>query len=658
MPPLHCKSYGAGIGLMLSLITAHIVIPYSAAAEDWIDELAVMSLEELTSIEVTSVSKKSESLSNADAAIYVITNDDIRRSGAATLPEILRLVPGLDVARINGNFWAISSRGFNGQFANKLLVLIDGRAIYTPFFSGVFWEAHDMVLEDIERIEVIRGPGGSLWGANAVNGIINVITRNARDTVGGLVSGEIATNQYGLRSLRYGTRVNDDLYYRVYGKVQGKNTSYADDNTHDDGHLGRLGLRLDWEPSSADTMVLDAGYYQSTIGDQIIDTVGSFPGFTQITDDRRYNGAYARASWSHKLDVDSEWSIQTFYDYQDYDVVFLDDRRRTFDIEFQHRFPLNERNELIWGLGYRFTSDKITSSDSANFNFSPESRDLNYYSAFIQNDMVFYPDRLKLTLGSKFEYNAFTHGEFQPTLRLTYTPNESNTFWGAVSRAVRTPSRSDNDAIIDFFFFNTSSFMFDTFTIVGSDDVESEELIAYEIGYRVQPTPATSLDIATFYNDYDNLISTRLAANNTGIFDNTSHGETYGVEVVGKWKPRPQWLLEASYSFLQIQLHRSAETAEGDSAHNKAVIRSLVDLPGNFQVDTSLRYVDTLPNQNNPSYIALDLRLGWQPNESLTLECGVQDALDNHHPEFGSGQFLSQVTEVRTNYYVRVTHQF
>ncbi len=643
---------------LITAVTAGLLTINVCASDEWAEELSSLSLEELTSIQVTSVSKKKERLSVTDAAIYVITGEDIRRSGVATLPEALRMVPGLDVARINGNFWAISSRGFNGQLANKLLVLIDGRTIYTPLFSGVYWEFQDLVLEDVERIEVIRGPGGSLWGANAVNGIINIITKHSKDTPGGLISGGIATDNYGLHGLRYGGQIDADTHYRLFGKYLGKNTSFAKDETHDDGDFGTIGLRIDHEPSADLKFFLDAGFHNTEVGDNMIDTMPTFPGIRRLIDDRRYTGGHILTQWSGTIDAGSEWSLQLYYDYQDNDLIILNERRDTADLDFQYRFSLSERHEFLVGLGYRFTGDKLTKSDSDNFAFIPKSRDADTVSAFVQDDITLKPDTLRLTLGSKFEYNDYTGDEIQPTARLTWTPNEKNTVWMAVSRAVRTPARFEADADIDFFILDPMTFQINQLIIRGDDDVDSEELIAYEAGYRILLGSDVSLDVTAFYNDYDQLLTTNFVSPTVGVFDNNGDGETYGAEILVAWKPADWWLIESSYSFLQIQLHGALGPTEGDSPHHKVYTRSLIDLPGNFEFDSALRYLDTLPNQNNPAYFALDLRLGWQPNDAITFDIGAQNLLDNHHPEFGAGQFLSQITEVRPNYYARLTYKF
>jgi len=627
-------------------------------------------------VEVTSVARQESTVGRSPAAVFVITGEMIRRSGVRSLPEALRLVPGVNVARVSSDRWAISIRGFNGVFANKLLIQIDGRVVYTPVFSGVFWDQQDVLLEDVERIEVIRGPGATVWGANAVNGIINIITKRARDTQGAFVQGGGGTEERGFGAFRYGGRMGESLYYRIYGKAFERDGGFRPDNAGDDWRKEQIGFRVDWEPSDFTTVTLQGDFYDGTSGQRFDAQLPSPPFFqTGVINDEKPSGSNLLLRWSQELDEETDWTVQLYYDHSARhgpDVGF-GESCDTFDLDFQHRFPLFRRHSVIWGFGYRNTR----SPTEGNFiiSFDPAIRSFGTISYFVQDQIELGEDRLYLTLGSKFEHNDFSGFEFQPTVRLLYTPNPRRTIWGSVSRAVRTPSRVDQDvrvlnAPVAFSFAPPgATFM----RVEGSRAVEAEELLAYEVGIRAQPSDRFWWDLAVFYHDYDNLV-TQVPATPFPpppalppafwrlIYTNAMRGETYGCELAATYQARPGWKLQAGYSFLTMHLHArpdaasGAEGAEGESPRNQIYLQSGWDFGPGLQLDMNWRYVDSLPTLNIPSYLVMDVRLAWLPTETLEMAVVGCHLLDSAHPEFSNRSSYS--SEVEPEVYGMVTWRY
>lgn len=634
--------------------------PCGAAPAD----ITKLSLEELLAVEITSVSKKAEKASDAAAAVFVINQEDIKRSGATTLPEVLRMAPGLQVARIDANKWAVSSRGFNGFSSNKLLVLMDGRTMYNPLFSGVLWDTQDTMLDDIERIEVIRGPGASLWGANAVNGVINVITKHSADTQGGLLTAGTGTEENGFGSLRYGAKVNDRTTYRVYGKdFSRSDLEYADGSkANDDWHQARGGFRLDSvaAPDSPYSFTVQGdgfnGYSDATtnIPDATSPTLS-----TNIINPSNVRGANLLTRLTRKEKDNSEMSLQAYYDRERNNDLVLGDDRGTADIEFQHRFQSTTKQELTWGLGYRYSHNTLENSQTISF--APASRSDQLFSAFLQDEITLVEDLFRLTLGSKFEHNDYTGYEVQPSGRLLFTPHKHHTFWGAVSQAVRTPSQADRDVRISSYLVPTNFLIaaghpypfapneLAEITISGNEEFKSEKLTAYEIGYRTQVHERLAFDAAAFFNDYSRLRTIPLeggsiitpTTNPAYLYQldykdgNTMEGNTYGFELVADAKPLDWWRLQLAYTFLRMDLQETGqglyagEDAEGESPRNQVSLRSMMDLSPTITLDTWLRYVDNLPTYGIPSYFALDARIGWQVTPRFELSLVGRNLLDN-----------------------------
>lgn len=626
--------------------------------------LTDLDLTELMNVPITTVSRKAESAWKTAAAIHVITQEDIHRSGATTIPEALRLAPGLNVAQIDSRNWAVSSRGFNDFFANKLLVLMDGRSVYTPLFSGVFWDVQDTLLEDIERIEVIRGPGASLWGANAVNGIINIITKSAKDSQGTLISAGAGTEERGFGTIRHGGMINEWAFYRVYAKYNNRDESRKLNGTRgvDDWDVWRGGFRLDLDPWQKSNFTVQGDVYSGSVGQsQTLFT----PLETDHSGDGRMSGGNLLGNWRHEFSADSDFSLSLYYDRTDREDTVHHEVRDTGDVDFQHRLQLGERHDLMWGLGYRNTRDDISDGrkGSRAIMFSPGSQSDQLFSTFLQDDITLIEDKLRLTVGSKFEHNDYTDFEWQPSGRVSWTPTEQHTLWGAVSRAVRTPARFEHT--VDAWFLPIPP---GGSKLVGNPEFTSEKVIAYELGYRIQPLASVSLDLATFYNDYEDLRTIDLSRPFPFpvLFqpNNRMEGESYGFELAGNWKVVENWRLSAGYTFLRLNLHQrnidsfSDEAAEGDAPRNQVFLRSYLDLPHNVQFDLGLSYVDQL-DAGVESYWKLDARVGWKPLSSHDLEFSIvgQNLLDKRHSEFRQG-FLVVPHEIERSVYGKVTYRF
>lgn len=653
----HCGKVFLAAWLSLCLITnARAEDPTSGNARS----LADLSLEQLMNESVTSVSKKETRLNQSPAAISVITQEDIRRSGLTTLPELLRTVPGMDVARIDSHEWAVSSRGFNGEFGNKLLVLIDGRTIYTPASGGVFWNAQDVVLEDLDRIEVIRGPGATLWGANAVNGVINITTKSAKETQDGLVSVSAGTEDHPSTTVRYGGQIAN-VYYRAYVKYLNRE-GLVDSNgkeTPDEWSAIRGGFRTDWEPSTENTFTLQGDFYSSEAGKNIVTPVLAAP-FTRSDNVVEHNnGQNILGRWTHTFSEASQFSLQAYYDrFKESDGVTIE-TRDTYDVDLQHRFPLGARNDVVWGVGYRNALVEHTSTP--RFIWNPAGVKIDLFNIFIQDDITLVEKRLHFIFGSKFEHNGLVGWEPQPSGRLLWTPTEQQTVWASVSRATRTPSLFERDSRLDVAAFQPNAFS-PLFLVsqFGNHRADSEKLTAYELGYRIESAKRLSFDLTGFYNVYDDLLITVPNANRfeanpspahvliSSISQNAQAGETFGTELAANCQVNDHWRLTGSYTWRHMCLHPD-NSAESDSPQQQFQIRSYLDLTHNVELNGALYFVDQIKPQFAgtrlpvSSYVRLDIGLAWRPTKSLELGVWGQNLLDNQHAEFGSLQ-----TQIRT----------
>jgi iron complex outermembrane receptor protein len=607
------------LGLMILTHLGFAQQPDSAASPGALKKL---TLEQLMNLEVTSVSKRPEKLSQAASAIQVITQEDIRRSGATSLPEALRLASNLQVAQVDSRQWAISARGFNSTTANKLLVLIDGRTVYTPLYSGVFWDVQDVSLWDVDRIEVISGPGGTLWGANAVNGVINVITKPAQDAQGLYASGGGGTELRGLGGARYGGELGAHVRYRAYGKGFTRDQTVFPDGqpAMDDWYMGQGGLRIDWDPSETSQLTLQGDAYDGRIAQ---------PSSGDVT----VNGRNVVGSWSHAFSQTSDTRLQLYYDrtHRTIPGTFAEDLD-TYDVDFQHHTVLARRHDVVWGLGFRLINDSVGNTPALAF--LPSHVQRKWVAGFVQDEIALISERLHVILGTKVEHNDYTGVELQPGGRVSWTPRRGGALWAAVSRAVRTPSRIDREL------FAPGQ---PPYFLQGGPNFRSEELLAYELGYRVQAEDKLRMSVATFYNRYDNLRSIELVnppAPFPIVLANGLEGKSYGVELSADYGVTNAWRLRAGYTEMRVRTEPkpgSTDTTRASSDPDRQVfLRSSLDLPGHVQLDADARYVSEIKNQPVPAYGELDLRLAWQPAAALELSLVGQNLLHRYHVEFGA----------------------
>jgi iron complex outermembrane recepter protein len=599
-------------------------LPQSADSTPSHELLKTLSVEELMNVVVTSVSRRAEPLSHVASAIQVITQEDIRRSGATSLPEALRLASNLQVAQVDSRQWAISARGFNGTTANKLLVLVDGRTVYTPLFSGVFWDVQDVPLADISRIEVISGPGATLWGANAVNGVINVITKTPQETRGLLVSGGGGTALQGFGTARYGGSAGTGLRYRVYGKgfARDATTLPTGLDATDDWQMGQGGFRLDWEQSEVSRFTLQGDAYGGLMS-QLAGT------------DVAVNGGNVLGRWSRTLSATSDIRVRLYYDrtHRDIPGTFAEDLN-TYDVEFQHRVLAGSRHNIVWGLGYRLLDDNVRNSSSLAF--LPAQVVRHWFGGFLQDEIALVPDRLSVALGTKIEHNDYTGVEVQPSGRVNWRMSSSGTLWTAVSRALRTPSRIDREL------FAPGQ---PPHALAGGPDFRSEEVIAYELGYRVRHR-ALAVSLATFYNSYEGLRSLEQANPPAAfplVISNGLDGQSYGAELTAEYRPTPGWRIRAGYTELRIKIWPKANSTdtsggsgESHSPNRQFALHSSADLPAKLRLDGGFRYVSEIANQQLPGYAELDARLTWSPLAQMDLSVVGQNLLHRRHAEFGS----------------------
>jgi len=627
------------------------------------EDLTSLSLEQLMNEPVTSVSKKSTKLSESPAAISVVTQEDIRRLGITTLAEALRLVPGMDVARVSSSEWAVSARGFNNQYAGKLLVLIDGRTVYTPSTGGVSWNAQDVMMEDVDRIEVIRGPGATLWGANAVNGVINIITKRAQDTQGALVAATEGTQETPLFAARYGGQTDTDLSYRVYAKYFDRPGFSDPTGTIDTGawHTLRGGFRADWTSHSVDTVTLQGDAYNGTAGEQIGAVSLTPPSVTLQNAVEQNSGANLLGRWTRNFSAGSALTLQGFFDHVIQGNGNGAEHRDTYDIELQHRFGWGSINDFLWGAGYRFAS--ITNTQSFDLSWDPDHQDIRLFNFFVQDEITVVPNRLHVTLGSKFEDSNLDGGKnIEPNLRAAWTPTDRQTVWAAVSRAVRTPALFELDGRLNVAAFQPGPASPPVlFAVLPNPQLKSEKLVAYELGYRFAPTTKISVDIASFINRYSDLIVVETGT--SPLFElipapahilsrapeaNIPNAQSHGIEVSAQWHALQAWMLTASYTWLHMDAPNDPLAALSSPEH-QFQIRSYLDLPFQLELNAALYYVDTISVQSGalyvqiPSYVRADVGLLWKPERRWSLGVWGQNLQDPRHVEFASQSVLSEV---------------
>jgi len=661
----------AGLALVTALAAAAQEAPASRPADA--PDLTELSLEELmnVNVEATSVARKPQRVSKSAAAVYVITSEEIRRSGLTTIPEILRHVPGLEVARVSSNTWAITSRGFNSQFSNKLLVLVDGRTVYTPLFSGVYWDVQDLLLEDVERIEVIRGPGGTLWGANAVNGVINIITRPAHETLGGLGSAGAGTEERWHAGARFGLKLGRSTALRAWSQWADHEGQYdaADTGIEDDWNQGRAGFRADGAITDASSFTLQGDAYRGGFDGPAVVRSITAPFQSIVKVDGFVSGGNVLGRFNHVFSADADLSLQAYVDSYRRDSADIFQRVDTADVDFENRFRLSPGNEITWGLGYR--RFKTVLRGTFDVMLTDDHRTDDLWSAFVQDEITIVPERLALTLGSKFELNDFTGYEYLPSARVAFTPDERQTLWASVSRAVRTPAVAEDAGIISFGVIPGAPPT--VVQVQGNEELQSERVIAYEAGWRTQPWDQVSFDLAAFLNDYSRLSSVEPGAPFFSggaivaplVFGNGLYGRTWGAEVASQWNATPDWSLRAGYAFLAASIRRAPgssdplneDSIEGSFPTHQAQLRSFWRPAETLELDASLYYVDRLPAQDADQYLRGDLRIGWRPTRRSELSLLVHGLLHQREREFES-TFLIIGSEPEAGVLLRFTRRF
>jgi len=645
-------------------------------------DVSEISLETLANTEITSASRKEEKLLRTAAAAFVITQEDIRRSGATSIPELLRTVPGLEVAQIDASSWAVSSRGFNERFADKMLVMIDGRSLLTPLSSGVNWDIQDTILEDIERIEVIRGPGASLWGANAVNGVVNIITKKANDTQGGLMTEGGGTQEGDSTAVRYGGTAGTRGFYRVFAKYINREEFTASPGLEaaDNWDVLRGGVRADWSLSARDDLTIEGNLYSGNEGQTVpgLLTIAPTAGgsFTGTFNDRtNMSGGDVLGRWHHASSDRFDTTVQMYGERAARNLTgVLEELRYTADLEVEQHFGTGRHN-LVWGGDYRYSRDNTVGS--LNISFHPANRATNLFGAFMQDDITLVPDRLRVTLGGKLEHNSYSGFAVQPNFRLLWTPQPRSAVWLGISRASENSSRFDADIRVNENAFVGANGVTTVVSSFGTNRLPPENVLAYEFGYRELVSEWLAFDLATFYNHYTNrhthepglpfieddpqpvhIVLPTLTESNLS-------GETHGLEFSTTLKSKSSWKLTASYSLFEIHLHAipssqdlsTARESEGTSPRQQFQIHFGLNLSHRLEFDTALYYVGRLPDFEIPQYTRLDARLGWRPKGPWEISVGLQNLLDPRHFEFGSGDLL-QATQIGRNAYGKLTWRF
>ena len=610
-----------------------------------------LTLEELLDVSVESVSGNDDKWWRSPAAVTVITREDILNSGRRNLPEILRGVPGLHVAQIESSVWTVSSRGFPSRFANKLLVLIDGRSIYNPLFAGVYWDTQNLPVDAIDRIEVIRGPGSTLWGSNAVNGVINVITRHSSETAGSLATLSAGSHETGSGSYLYGGKT-DSGSYRIWGesKTFDALSSPVSGRHNDDWTMHSAGFRGDVDLDVDQTLMITGGAYGSDNVHQRVQYFESDRTAVDLKEAQQRYGGNLLARWAQERSESSHLQLQSYIDFSSRDTHLLSEKRFTWDVDLRHRSRPTTNQAFTYGVGYRLLHDDL--NDSFAVAFDPDNKTSHKLSAYAQDEIELH-ETLSLSLGLKYEYNNDIGHEWQPGIRAAWTPGAHTTTWLAVTRAVRVPARVDLDyEAVSFFVGPSPSFTY------GDPDAPSEELTAYELGLRQTLSSTASIDLNVFYNDYDNLS----VFNPQGIDRvraSTLRGESYGAESTFRWHPTKRVQLNLSYSYLQIQTHGTSEFDEDRSPHNQASANVDVEVTPSISLHGFASYVGDVETLRTPipAYVRMDLGLRWKISDNSELSIWGRNLLDNTHSEFDDRQGF-ELGEIERSVLIRLSTKF
>jgi iron complex outermembrane receptor protein len=673
-----CVVFGIFLASIVSASAQCQTPPPSIPVKAGLSDLTQMSIEDLMNLEVTSGAKKEEPVQRTAAAIFVITSEDIRRSGATTLPDVLRIVPGLDVAQTSANAWTVSSRGFSGVSSDKILVLIDGRTVYSPIFSGVLWDAQDLLLADVDRIEVIRGPGAALWGTNAVNGVINIITKPASKTQGGIVTAAGGNVEGGYGAAQYGGKIPGNGFFRVFAKGFSKVSVPGAPGEGSQGgwNLEHGGFRADWNLNSRDSFTLQGDLFRSNGEGTTNDTTsltplvfGSVPGFLASS------GGNLLSRWHRTISPHSEVSLQVYYDHNIKNTNFIDTTAKTFDVEFEHHFTLGQRNEIVWGAGYRGIEIKTDGGVAVSF-IPPRSAE-NLLSAFLQDQIELLPRRLQLTLGGRLESEFDAPINFQPDARLLWTPSSRQAVWLAASRALRADSVTDTSIVTFVAPVAGRGGILIVPEGMGNPDIRSEAEVALQAGYRAELTSNVSIDGTAFFNRY-----THLRGQDAGMpifeagagtpflilpetLNNKISGQSHGIEFAGTWKPVSAWKLSGGYTWLSGTFRDDSAGAPPNttatilsSPHHQFSIRSSIDLPHRLEFDSAVYRVGPLDATAVRGYYRLDARFGWRIGEHAEFAVVGQNLLSPGHVESSTFPGWFEAMSIRRSYYAKMTWHF
>lgn len=651
-----------------------------------------LSLQQLLETEVTSVSRHAEPLSNAAAAVYVVTSEDIRQRGFRSIPQALRDVPGLHVAQIDSQKWAVSSRGFNGRYNNKMLVLMDGRSLYSPEFSGVYWEMQDTLMADIERIEVIRGPGAAIWGANAVNGVINIITKHSAETLGGYAELGGGDYQQGFAGFRYGGRLSEGVTGRAYVKAfkrDGLNFNSDDAGAMAGSQIRQAGSDNDWWSQQAGgrvdinlgpaaSLMLSGAAYESDMNQSVaIPTLNPpYQAYPNIDSDSR--GWHLLADYSQALSASSQFNLKTYLDHAKRDENLFSFSRDSFEIEFSHEWEAGQRHDLLWGMGYRHISNRLNTNQVV-FGKDSNSEATNLWSLFIQDQITLQPDALWLTLAARFEHHPYVDFEWQPTVRLSWQPHQQHRFWTALSRAVRTPSVVENDYQINtgnlapMTTFNPGPVV-NRLKLVGNSAYDSEEIKSFEAGYRYSSEDQFSLDTAIFYNDYDHLRSFHQAEVDTSnlpafistrsAFANQAGGYNYGLEFSANWLLAHNFKLRLNYALTRSHF-KAGQSQNTDAPEQIAALTANWQINPDLDVNATWRYVDSsnsidpvqVSKQSVDAYHGVDLGINWQLSKQIRLSAYGRNLFYGSHVEYKS-ELFSIPYRVEPSFFAKLTVAF
>jgi iron complex outermembrane receptor protein len=671
----------------------------SFALADAESDLTNLPLESLLNINVTSVSKKSQPLTNAAAAVFVISQEDIRRSGVTTIADALRMAPGVQVARIDSNKWAISSRGFNGRFSNKLLVLMDGRSLYTPYFMGVYWEIQDTLLDDIDRIEIIRGPGAALWGANAVNGVINIITKSAENTKNTLLTAGGGTYEKVFAGARVGAALGESTNIRLYAKHNQRDSFLLDSgaSSNDQWHTTQGGFRLDSKPNDHDTLTLQGDYYDGRLDETYI--IYDHPALPTAVPpynrneqaSNRVNGGNILSRWQRTVSDTNALALQAYFEHSEYGMLVSPQKFNTIDLDFQQHLSPGIYNDIVYGVGFRHNQYELINTPTLSFATTKVTNKI--FSSFIHDEIALIPSKVALILGSRFEQNDYSGFSYQPNGRLLWSITPNSSLWSSVSRAVRSSTKGEQEINYNYRTLAPSTPVnpnLNTGTVPlrleinGNNGFKSEELLAYEIGCRTEVTPQLSLDLALYYNEYKKL---RVISPSTSspVIDPTSgttpnavqayylsnemHGRAIGVELAADWILLDWWRLQLAYSYQNLKMQLDGTSvdninkgnAEGDTPQHQVSLRSGFDIGRQVTLDLWLRGSDRLASIDGvaiPGYLTMDVRMAWKPTKSLELSVVGQNLFQYKHPEFIPEYINTQPSEVVRSAYGKATLKF